>query len=160
MVGILLKSGAENKALAPVWANAPKQEAAVTTIAGATVNAADFLPATRGYWRYNGSLTTPPCGEDVTWHVLTTPGEVSPAQIAAYRSMLVVSNRPVQSLFGRGFPLAAQGAAAPQVMPTMGAAQPAPTHAVLILLGLVWLSLGISGYAVVRLKSAGASRYK
>ena len=143
VVGILLKSGAENKALAPVWANAPKQETAVATVAGAMVNAADFLPATRTYWRYNGSLTTPPCSEGVKWHVLTTPVEVSPDQLAAYKSILAVSNRPVQPLLGRSFLLAAQVAAAPQAMPTTGAAQPAPAWAALLLLGLACLGLGL-----------------
>ncbi len=146
VVGILLKSGAENKALAPVWANAPKQEAAVATIPGATVNAADFLPATRTYWRYNGSLTTPPCSEGVKWHVLTTPVEVSPAQIAAYKSLFADDHRPVQPLNGRSFLLASQVAAAPQAMPTTGAAQPAPAWAVLVLLGLGCLGLGLGGY--------------
>ena len=149
VVGILLKSGAENKALAPVFANAPKQETAVATVAGATVNAADFLPATRGYWRYNGSLTTPPCAEGVKWHVLTTPVEVSPAQLAAYQSILAVSNRPVQPLLGRGFLLASQVAAAPPALPTTGADQPVPWPA-LLLLGLACLSLGLGGYSVAR----------
>ena len=150
VVGIMLKSGAENKALAPVFANAPKQETAVSTIANAMVNAADFLPATRTYWRYNGSLTTPPCSEGVKWHVLTTPVEVSPAQIAAYKSLFTDDHRPVQPLNARSFLLASQVAAAPQAMPTTGAAQPASARDMLILLGLVCLSLGLGGYTIVR----------
>src|SRR5690348_17540103 len=53
-------------------------------LAGASVNAAAMLPADLSYYRYNGSLTTPPCSEGVKWLVLRDPVELSAAQIAAF----------------------------------------------------------------------------
>ena len=56
-----------------------------------------FPPA----YRYEGSLTTPPCSEEVKWIVLTTPIEMSEAQIAAFKAIIHDNNRPVQPLNGR-----------------------------------------------------------
>ena len=60
-----------------------------------------LLPDNRTYYRYDGSLTTPPCSEGVKWFVLETPVELSAAQIAAFRSVLSGNSRPVQALNGR-----------------------------------------------------------
>ena len=45
-----------------------------------TINADDLLPSARRAYRYDGSLTTPPCSEGVKWLVLTTPIELSEVQ--------------------------------------------------------------------------------
>jgi carbonic anhydrase len=60
-----------------------------------------LLPARQSYWAFTGSLTTPPCSEDVRWQVLKTPVEVSPAQLAAFRQLYPMNARPVQPLNGR-----------------------------------------------------------
>ena len=56
----------------------------------------DLLPADKGYYRYPGSLTTPPCTENVTWLVLKKPVEISQDQLNSYRKILHKTNRPVQ----------------------------------------------------------------
>ncbi|XP_049271032.1 carbonic anhydrase 7 [Rhipicephalus sanguineus] len=65
------------------------------------------------YYRYQGSLTTPPCSEVVTWTVLAQPSGISEAQLQAFRNLVVdhgngsspehlVNNfRPVTTLNGR-----------------------------------------------------------
>ena len=103
VIGILLKAGAENPAYAPVLQNLPPQESQPTPVAGATVDANTLLPAQRGYWRYNGSLTTPPCTEGVKWLVMSTPVELSEAQIAAFTTIFKNNERPVQPLNARTF---------------------------------------------------------
>ena len=72
-------------------------------IDGATVDAAAFLPADASYWRYDGSLTTPPCSEGVKWFVLTQPAAVSAEQIAAYTTLHGGNARPVQPMNARKF---------------------------------------------------------
>lgn len=65
------------------------------------------------FYRYKGSLTTPPCSEVVTWTVLSQPSAISEAQLQAFRNLVVdhgngsssehlVNNfRPVTPLNGR-----------------------------------------------------------
>ena len=59
----------------------------------------------RRYYRYDGSLTTPPCYESVIWNVLHDPVQVSRKQLEAFRhlhdeqkSKLMNTYRPVQPL--------------------------------------------------------------
>jgi carbonic anhydrase len=103
VVGVLLREGAENPAYAPVFQNLPAQAGPVATVAGASVDADALLPTQRSYWRYNGSLTTPPCSEGVKWLVMNTPVELSSAQIAAFTAIFTNNERPVQPLLSRSF---------------------------------------------------------
>ena len=49
------------------------------------------------YFLYNGSLTTPPCTEGVSWIVMQQPILASPEQIQHYHDLLGFdNNRPVQ----------------------------------------------------------------
>jgi len=61
------------------------------------------LPESALVFSYIGSLTTPPCTENVEWFVLQTPATASRAQIEAFSSRLGHNNRPVQPLNGRAF---------------------------------------------------------
>ncbi|XP_068661711.1 alpha carbonic anhydrase 1, chloroplastic-like [Aristolochia californica] len=60
---------------------------------------------TRKYYRYMGSLTTPPCQEDVTWSILGKVREMSLAQLNALRAPLdsgyTKNARPLQDLNDR-----------------------------------------------------------
>jgi carbonic anhydrase len=68
---------------------------------GVTLNPADMLPSSFGYYMYMGSVTAPPCTEGVRWIVLKTPVEVSAAQIDAFARLYPDDVRPVQPLNGR-----------------------------------------------------------
>jgi carbonic anhydrase len=66
------------------------------------VSAEQLLPAKRDYYRFSGSLTTPPCSEGVRWLVMKEPVQVSQAQIDAFKAVMHhPNNRPVQALNGR-----------------------------------------------------------
>jgi carbonic anhydrase len=100
VLGVLFKSGAENGALAPVFAGAATatmDPAALT----APLDPAQLLPANKNGWAYSGSLTTPPCSEGVRWHVFSTVVELSPAQLDSFTAKHAVSSRPVQGLGAR-----------------------------------------------------------
>jgi Carbonic anhydrase len=96
VLGVFIKEGAENAGLAKVFAAMPK-EAGAQVPAGA-MNPGTLLPAARGYYRYAGSLTTPPCSEGVLWTVFREPIEASPAQIAQFAALFPMNARPVQGL--------------------------------------------------------------
>ena len=74
------------------------KEADTKTEVRASFNAAELLPADKGYYRYAGSLATPPCSESVVWLVLKDPIEVSGAQVEAFRKIFDNNNRPVQPI--------------------------------------------------------------
>uniref|UniRef100_H2Z002 Carbonic anhydrase n=1 Tax=Ciona savignyi TaxID=51511 RepID=H2Z002_CIOSA len=74
----------------------------------------DLLPKITGYYRYSGSLTTPPCYESVVWTIFKDPIQISAAQVNVFATILktkvyentaptpVINNyRPVQGLNGR-----------------------------------------------------------
>ncbi|WP_133499057.1 carbonic anhydrase family protein [Cognatilysobacter terrigena] len=67
-----------------------------------SVNAATLLPANHDYYRYSGSLTTPPCSEQVRWIVLKQPVAASAKEVAlVHRAVGQDNNRPVQALGAR-----------------------------------------------------------
>lgn len=62
----------------------------------------DFVPLeTAHYYHYVGSLTTPPCSENVQWYLLKSPQQASKAQIAHFRKFYVDNERPIQELHDR-----------------------------------------------------------
>lgn len=48
------------------------------------------------YYRYNGSLTTPPCSEGVKWFVAQTTATASEAQVQSFVNAFNPNARPVQ----------------------------------------------------------------
>lgn len=100
VVAVLFDEGDENKALKEVFAALPAKAGDTVKLA-AGFNTADILPAYKGYYKFVGSLTTPPCSEGVQWQVLKQRVELSKAQIAAFRKLFKMNARPVQPLNGR-----------------------------------------------------------
>ena len=103
VVGVFITPGTENAALARAFQHLPAKDGETIAPMGATIDAGALLPADKTFFTYAGSLTTPPCTEGLTWYVLKTPIEMSPAQIAAYTTLahLAHTNRPLQRLGGR-----------------------------------------------------------
>ena len=65
------------------------------------VNPAGFIPADPGYWTYMGSLTTPPCTEDVRWFVYEQVISLSREQLRMFGALFKVNSRPLQDIHGR-----------------------------------------------------------
>ncbi len=101
VLGVLITPGAANPALAPIWAAMPPHEAPPRTIPDSTIEPARLLPADRTYFRYMGSLSTPPCTEGLVWTVLRSPIEASHEQIHAFATVFPMNARPPQSLHHR-----------------------------------------------------------
>lgn len=99
VVAVLLKEGKQNPALAQVLDTLPAQ--GTTHALAGTFDPTPILPEKRGYYAFQGSLTTPPCSENVRWQVLKEPIEVSREQVAAFRKLYPMNARPTQPLNGR-----------------------------------------------------------
>lgn len=101
VIGVMYEAGAVNTGLNPIWAELPAQAGPAHPLKAA-INPADLLPANMDYYRFSGSLTTPPCTEGVRWLVLQKPIQISAEQIQAFTKILGdTTNRPVQPLHGR-----------------------------------------------------------
>lgn len=101
VVAVLMKRGPrDNPALAPLFEHLPRPQESVT-VDGLALDLAALLPKDKGYYSLNGSLTTPPCSEGVSWMVLKTPIEVGPRQLGAFRKLFAANARPLQPLNGR-----------------------------------------------------------
>ncbi|KAK9921271.1 hypothetical protein M0R45_029789 [Rubus argutus] len=70
-----------------------------------TTDMKEFDKRTRKYWRYVGSLSSPPCTENVIWNILGKVRYISKAQIDAIKAPLGAdyknNSRPLQPLNGR-----------------------------------------------------------
>jgi carbonic anhydrase len=101
VVAVFIKSGAENAPLRDLWSHIPREKGKEVDYKKVVINAADLLPGDQNYYTFDGSLTIPPCKEGVTWFVLKTPVEASPAQIAAFARYYPDNARPIQPTNGR-----------------------------------------------------------
>ncbi|MGR3310783.1 MAG: carbonic anhydrase [Candidatus Brocadiales bacterium] len=101
VVGVLIEDGIYNWSFIPVWDNLPAGSGEEHHLNNVMVNVKDLLPGNRLYYRYDGSLTTPPCTEGVKWFVLTTPIKLSESQVASFKAIVHNNNRPVQPLNNR-----------------------------------------------------------
>ena len=99
VVAVLFELGDENKALKETFSLLPGNGKSAAIVGG--FNPADLLPAYKGYFKFMGSLTTPPCTEDVQWQVLKQRVEISKAQLAAFRALYKMNARPVQAINNR-----------------------------------------------------------
>ena len=100
VIAVLLEQGPENPLVQTLWNHLPLEENQyVTPSVAIDLNA--LLPENRNYYTYMGSLTTPPCTEDVLWMVFKQPLKISPEQIAIFARLYPYNARPVQASNGR-----------------------------------------------------------
>jgi carbonic anhydrase len=95
VVGVMVKEGAANTELARIWANMPASKGE-NIVVGQTINVSNLLPVNNRYYRFMGSLTTPPCSEGVNWHMMSEPITASAEQITAFKAIYPMNARPLQ----------------------------------------------------------------
>ena len=99
VLGVIMQEGDGNVPFHSIMEKAPQTEAT------ADFGPGDFsalLPTEGGMFRYQGSLTTPPCSEVVIWTVFKNPISVDAADVAAFKAIFQDNARPLQPT-GRRF---------------------------------------------------------
>ena len=92
VLGVLLVNGKANAAFTSLAAAFPAEEGA--EVAVGTVDPRGLLPERLGYWFYEGSLTTPPCTENVDWMLAEAPLEVAASDIQRFSKLFPSNARP------------------------------------------------------------------
>ena len=95
VIGVLMTVGNANAVFNKIVTTMP-DKAGPAAKADPAINPNGLLPAARSYYRYSGSLTTPPCSETVDWLLLTDPIQVANADIARFAKLYPMNARPVQ----------------------------------------------------------------
>ena len=100
VVGVFVRAGKANPVFTTLLPELPTKIGDPVP-AKALVKTANLLPKNGTVYRYQGSLTTPPCSQGVTWLLMANPVTMSPAQLEALDALIAPNNRPVQALHGR-----------------------------------------------------------
>ena len=96
VIAMMYEQGKKNQALDGLWQQYRQPQKVFN------LNADQFLPTHREYYRFNGSLTTPPCTEGVRWVVLKDIQQASAQQITNFAALMgYPNNRPVQATNAR-----------------------------------------------------------
>lgn len=95
VIGVLIAGGKRNDVFNKIVSTMPAEEGPPVS-ADPAIDPNRLLPTGRSYYRYEGSLTTPPCSETVDWFVLTDKLEVAEADIARFAKLYPMNARPVQ----------------------------------------------------------------
>ena len=101
VVAVLLQKGEENRLMRELWADLPKEKEEESLLDSVQIDGKELLPADRGYYTFAGSLTTPPCSENVTWYVLKHAVTISPAEEEQFSKLYRNDSRPTQPLYDR-----------------------------------------------------------
>ena len=101
----------DNKRIAVTEISNPKKTGQEVHLENVQVDLDRLMPENRATFRYSGSLTTPPCSEDVHWFVYAEPIELSRDQIKVFRKIFHfpagisyindVSSRDIKKVFAR-----------------------------------------------------------
>jgi carbonic anhydrase len=87
VIGMLFENGSENEFLQQFWDALPHKVGQKQKLSSA-VDLNSLCMENVHYMRYTGSLTTPPCSENVIWTMLGHVHEVSPQQVAQFRDAM------------------------------------------------------------------------
>ena len=101
VLAVMFQEGAANTLLAKLWEKMPTKAGEKSAFATG-LSVSQLLPDERDYYRFNGSLTTPPCSEGVRWFIIKKPAAASRAQIQQFSKAIgFANNRPIQSTNAR-----------------------------------------------------------
>lgn len=93
VVGVMFEVGETNTFIQSILDNIGKE---------VNIDPQDLLPKdVSHYYHYVGSLTTPPCSENVQWYILKDTDSISNEQLKKFRKFYTNNERPVQPVNSR-----------------------------------------------------------
>jgi carbonic anhydrase len=101
VVAVLMDAGQSNPVINTVWTYMPLDVNDRVRLPLESIDLNDFLPKDQRYYQFMGSLTTPPCTENVLWNVIKMPTQVSKEQIHLFQQLYPANARPVQPVNNR-----------------------------------------------------------
>ncbi len=101
VMAVLFQEGEHNSHLNSLLRRLPKKVGKQQIHNDLKLNPVHFLPANTEFYKYSGSLTTPPCSEGVRWMVFKQPIEASAEQIITMNELMGENARPLQQVFAR-----------------------------------------------------------
>jgi len=101
VVAVLLQEGKDNPLVHELWSDLPKEKEKEERLDDIQIDVSRLLPSDRSYYTFSGSLTTPPCSENVKWFVLKHPTTISAEEIRQFSRLYRNDARPTQPLYDR-----------------------------------------------------------
>ncbi|MDX9994714.1 MAG: carbonic anhydrase family protein [Rhodocyclaceae bacterium] len=96
VVAVLMEMGMDNPFIQTLWNYMPLEVGLSVEPPDVVIDLGKLLPEKREYYTYMGSLTTPPCTENVLWMVMKHPVPVSLQQVGIFARLYPHNARPVQ----------------------------------------------------------------
>jgi len=101
VIGVLVDEGMHNSNFDQLIKYLPNAPGEKKTHDSVLINVSIHVPKELHAYHYIGSLTTPPCTENVQWIVLKNPITLDKEQIEAFSSRIKNNSRPTQAMNGR-----------------------------------------------------------
>jgi len=102
VVAVMFKEGEENKVLNKIWSKFPLTLNKKTNLELSADDINNLMPKNKDYYKFEGSLTTPPCTQGVSWNVYKNPTTISKEQVSKFFKVFNhTNNRPIQATNNR-----------------------------------------------------------
>ncbi|MCR9215068.1 MAG: carbonic anhydrase family protein [Proteobacteria bacterium] len=95
-LAVLFIESEENRVLQTILDRAPDKVGRASS--NQVIDPMLLIPVDTRFFRYKGSLTLPPCTENVTWHIYKEPLGASKKQLEAFARLYPDNHRPLQEL--------------------------------------------------------------
>jgi carbonic anhydrase len=104
IIAVFISSGESQQAYQRVIDHLPSKVGEIVRPNNVSLNLRQMLPDELSSFYYMGSQTTPPCAEQVAWHVLSKNVKLSLSQIDHFKAKYLMNARPIQPLNYRRAP--------------------------------------------------------
>jgi carbonic anhydrase len=102
VVAVMFEEGESNPIIDKIWSQFPLELNKEKSFQLSASDVYAILPQNKDYYKFMGSLTTPPCTEGVKWNVFKTSVTISKDQVKKFFDIFGhTNNRPVQKTNNR-----------------------------------------------------------